>query len=155
MNHHTALLKAQNNLREWMGLNVSWFGCSALIKMIILPRLLYLIQAVPILLPPSFLSTYRKACSSFLWRDSSPHIKFTRLILLKSRGGIGLPDLYNYYTACHLTRRCLTGISTPLKRRGYPLKKIFRLDPYIFSLGYLKKAGHSLYDPTRSSSPPF
>lgn len=63
-----------------------------------------MIQAVPIFLPPSFFSNYQKACYTFLWKDSPPRIKYSRLTLPKSRDGIGFPDLHKYYTACHLTR---------------------------------------------------
>lgn len=103
-NHHPALLGVQKHFKEWSGLNVSWFGRSALIKMIVLSPLLYLMQAVPLSLLTAFFATYRKACSAFLWRDSPPRIKYSRLTLPKTRGGIGLPDLHKYYIACHLTR---------------------------------------------------
>lgn len=99
-----ALSKIQTDLKEWATLNVSWFGRSALIKMIVLPRLLYLMQTIPIHLPPAFFHSYKKACTSFIWRGSPPRIKYSRLTFSKTKGGIALPDLYQYYLACHLTR---------------------------------------------------
>lgn len=111
-----------------MGLNVSWFGRSALIKIIILPRL-YLIQAVPpILLPAGFFSTHQKACSAFLWRYSPPNIKYSRLTLPKSRGGIGLPDLHKYYIAHHLTRIADWNLHA-FKKSWVSLEKAFSSGP--------------------------
>lgn len=88
-NIHTALTKTQKYLKDWMSLNVWWFGHSALITMIILPHLLYLIQSVPIHLPPYLFASYQKACSSFIWKNSPPRIKYIRLTLHKTKGVLG------------------------------------------------------------------
>lgn len=105
-NHNflNALSKLQTNINEWTNLNKSWFGRAAPIKMVVLPRLLYLMQAIPIHLPPSFFSTYKKMCTAFLWKNKPPCIKYMQMTHPKPKGGIGLPDLYKYHLACHLTR---------------------------------------------------
>lgn len=69
-----------------------------------LPRLLYILQTIPILIPPSFFKTYQSACSKFLWGTHKPRISFKQLTRPKHLGGIGLPNIFNYYTATHLTR---------------------------------------------------
>lgn len=104
LNLHVLLNKTKSDLKDWAGLNVSWFGRSALLKMTIFPRFLYLMQTIPIHLPTAFFTTYRQACSLFIWKNSPPRIKYTQLTRTKTKGGIGLPDLYKYYLACHLTR---------------------------------------------------
>lgn len=77
----------------WNSINVSWFGRAALVKMSLLPRILYIMQTVP----QAFFSTYRKTCTQFVWRHKHPQMTFSRLILPKHKGGIGLPVLYGYY----------------------------------------------------------
>lgn len=53
-NFNTLLLWLLTDLLHWHMLTLTWFGrCSAL-KMTLLPRILYLMQALPIHLPTSF-----------------------------------------------------------------------------------------------------
>lgn len=99
-----SLNKTKSDLKDWEGLNVSWFGSLALVKMTILPRFLYLMKTIPVHLPTTFFAMYRQACSRFIWKDSPPRIKYARLTRTKIKGGIGMPNLYKYYLACHLTR---------------------------------------------------
>lgn len=70
----TLLLHKIQDLKEWMGLNLLWFRSSALNKMNILPRILYLLQTIPITLPNSFFSTCKHACSAFLWKNATSRI---------------------------------------------------------------------------------
>lgn len=104
LNFLPILKDTQDDLKRWNSLNISWFGRASLIKMTILPRFLYVMQTIPIRLPLSFFNTFRKACSSFIWRSKPPRIKFTRLNLPKNKGGIALPDLQKYHQAALLTR---------------------------------------------------
>lgn len=58
------LTQLRTDLLHWHLLTLTWFGrCSAL-KMTILPRVLYLLQAPPILLPPVFFKRV-----NFLFRE--------------------------------------------------------------------------------------
>ena len=96
--------ETQEDLKRWNALNISWFGRASLIKMTILPRFLYIMQTIPIKIPIAFFTTFRRACSYFIWRGKRPRIKFSRLNLPKSGGGIALLDLRKYHQAALLTR---------------------------------------------------
>lgn len=69
-------------------------GRIAILKMNVLPRLLYLFQAIPIKLSPSFFTAYKRMCRNFIWASKTP----------KLLGGLGLPDIQKYHWTCHLTR---------------------------------------------------
>lgn len=70
----------------------------------ILPRILYLFQTLPIHIPGSFFMTYKRLCRNFIWSSKAPKLSWERLTLPRSKGGIGLPDIYKYHWACLLTR---------------------------------------------------
>lgn len=70
----------------------------------VLPRILYVLQAIPIKLPPIFFNAYKRLCSDYIWNGKRPRIGFSKLTLPKEHGGLGLPDISRYHTACHLTR---------------------------------------------------
>lgn len=91
------------DLKNWNKPIFSWFGRVTILKMNTLPRLLYLLQTIPLHLPPAF-KTYKSACSRFLWGDCKPRICYAHLNFLKHLGGIGLSDIRNYYRAWHLAR---------------------------------------------------
>lgn len=50
----------------------------------------------------TFFSTYKKACTSFIW--GGPTTSYGLVTLPKLKGVIALPDIYKYYLACHLSR---------------------------------------------------
>lgn len=81
-----------------------WFGRVAIVKMNILPRILYLLQTIPIKLPPIFFFTYKRLCLNFLWAAKQARIRWGKWVTPKWKGGIGLPDIQKYYWSCHLAR---------------------------------------------------
>lgn len=98
------LLRLKTDLLHWHSLTLTWFGrCSAL-KMTLLPRVLYLLQALPIRLPPAFFKQIDSMFRAFVWSHHKPRVRLQLLYLTKSRGGVGLPDIKAYYRAVHLTR---------------------------------------------------
>lgn len=98
------ILSIQEDLQKWHLGSFSWLGRIAILKMNVMPRLLYLLQAIPIGLPPAFFSSYKRICRSFIWASKQPRLSWDRLVLPKRLGGLGLPDLQKYQWACHLTR---------------------------------------------------
>lgn len=85
----------------WQSLNISWFDRAALVKMLLLLRIL---QTVPIWIPPAFFLLYKKECMHFIWCKKPPRIKYAHLVAPKLMGGLGFLDLQGYYMTCLLTR---------------------------------------------------
>ena len=98
------LKNIKSDLLSWDKGFFSWFGRADIIKMNILPRILYLLQTIPIKIPSSFFKDFKRMCTKFIWNLKQPRIKWDKLIIPKLLGGTGLPDVQKYYWACHLTR---------------------------------------------------
>lgn len=94
----------ERDLKLWNSEYFYWFGCAAILKMSILPRLLYLLRALPIKVPQSFFIVLHSILLSILWKHKKSRIKFSLLPRSKEHGGMGLPDFKNYYLASHLTK---------------------------------------------------
>lgn len=58
---------------------VSWVGRKNYIKTFILPKFLYLLQALPIWLPNSYFTEIRRMFTRFLWNGKSPRIAYSVL----------------------------------------------------------------------------
>lgn len=72
------------------------------VKMNIQPRLLYLYQSLPIQVPQTQFTKWDKLISRFIWEGKRPRVRFTTLQLPKSRGGLALPNLREYFTAAQI-----------------------------------------------------
>ncbi len=68
----------------------------------ILPRLLFLFQALPIEIPKRQFDEWKKLISRFIWKSGRPRVCFNTLQLPKDQGGRGLPSLDDYYKAAQL-----------------------------------------------------
>lgn len=69
-----------------------------------LPKLLYVLQTVPIALPPSYFASIQKMISTFIWQRLHARNSLNQLSKPKHLGGISLPDFKAYYLACQATR---------------------------------------------------
>lgn len=90
------------DLDRWASLPLSWLGRVALIKMCILPRLLYPLQMIPILLTNKVIKVLEGWMSSFIWSKRKPRLKMSKLQRPCSDGGLDMPNFRNYQLAVHL-----------------------------------------------------
>lgn len=67
--------KVRQDLERWNSLPISWLGRIALIKMNILPRVLYYIQMIPILFSNGVVKKLNGWLSSFIWSKRKPKLK--------------------------------------------------------------------------------
>lgn len=94
----------------------SWFGRAAILKIAVLPRVLYLLRTLPIAIPQTFFRALQAAIHQLLWMHKKHRIKFSLLFRPKEKGGMGLPNFYNYcFTPGKGDRLAL---SCPLQRLG-------------------------------------
>lgn len=86
-----------------MGKDTIFFdGKIALIKMSILPRILFLFQTIPINIEKPFFKSLKKTINKFIWNSKTLRIRAIVLQDQKTRGGLMLPDFEIYYKAAIL-----------------------------------------------------
>lgn len=73
-----------------------------IVKMNILPRLLYLYQSLPISIPQSQFMEWDKWISRFIWGGKRPRIRLATLQLPKGRGGLAVQSFQDYYYAAQI-----------------------------------------------------
>lgn len=102
LNFPPLLREVRKLLDRWSKATHSW-RCNIL-KMNIVPKFLYLFQALPISAPLAFFSQIQAVFTKFIWASRHPRINRSLLTLPKEAGGIEVPDLYKYYQAAQLSR---------------------------------------------------
>lgn len=103
-NFVTFLKNCAKDLTVWNENYFSWFGRAAIVKMVILPRFLYLTRTLPIEIPQKFFNELNTMVTRFLWQHKKPRIKLGTLVKPKDLGGIQFPNFRSYYQASHITR---------------------------------------------------
>lgn len=93
--------KLKANIECWKLLPLSMIGRINSIKMVTLPRFLYLFQNIPIFLPSSFFKQLDSIICSFVWNYKPPHISKRHLQRPTAFGGLGLPVFKQYYWAAN------------------------------------------------------
>lgn len=89
-----------NHLTRWTALPLSLIGLLNILKMSILPKLLYLFETLPVAIPMSQLKALQRRSYRFIWNNASHRVVGS--VARKNRGGLGAPDFIKYYYASHL-----------------------------------------------------
>ena len=87
----------KEDINRWMAIPLSLWGRAETLKMNVLPRLSHIISSIPLKFPPKWFKDIKSLFTQFLWNNKKPRIAYNKLIIPRSMGGLGVPDIYQYY----------------------------------------------------------
>lgn len=101
-NFSPLISELQSSIQFLNTIPISIIGRVNAIKMIILPKWLYLFQNLPVFLPKTFFINLNSLILPFLWGNKTHRIARKHLSKSNTEGGLALPNFLFYYWAVHI-----------------------------------------------------
>uniref|UniRef100_A0A3Q3BAI7 Reverse transcriptase domain-containing protein n=1 Tax=Kryptolebias marmoratus TaxID=37003 RepID=A0A3Q3BAI7_KRYMA len=102
-NYTPVVNSIMESLDRWSTLPISMIGRINILKMIVLPKFLYLFQAIPLNPPDGFFTKIQTILNNFIWNNRRARLRLSLLYLPYDRGGLGVPNFKWYYWAAQLS----------------------------------------------------
>lgn len=80
-NYDPSIDSITKSIDRWSSLPMYLIGRINILNMNVLPKLLYLFQNIPLLLPPSLFTKLKKMLTVFIWNNKYPRVRLSLLYL--------------------------------------------------------------------------
>ena len=98
-NYKTLMKEIKDYVNRWRDIPCSWAGRINIVKMTILPNIIYRFNVIHMNLPINFFTELEQKISQFIWKQKRLQIAKAVLRKKNGAGGVKLPDFRLYYRA--------------------------------------------------------